>query len=118
MTIHEFKAKIFKEKFILAERLSETMQNGVEIALVKFDTDGMRLESLIHMPLYHFENDSYTYLSTLQEMYNRIVNYQNNRHNKDITTCQHKETLLGNKIKCAYCMADLGEQMTYRMMDN
>lgn len=116
MTIHEFRLKIYREGYMFAERLI-TFQS-IEIVLSRFDRDGMRMESASKIDTYTYEHDSDKYFEILEECYRKTEEFIINRNTKDINTCTHQEVLLGTKIKCAYCMADLGEKITLNITDN
>lgn len=121
MTVNEIKLDLYQQGFILQEgqpkRLVGTTTH--EILLMKWDTDGLRLDARIDVSEDAWKKEStQDYIQQLRVMARNVNEFQMNRHAQNIGDCIHDEVLIGSLRACTKCMAKFGERILQNLNFN
>jgi hypothetical protein len=108
MTLQETKIDILSRGIFINE--GRIPKGNITVSMVKFDTDGLRLEADFELDVATFINDTVV-SSILKEKAAIIENFASKRHAQDINSCEHQPVLIGNRKACANCMGNFGDRI-------
>lgn len=103
----EERIALLADRFVLAEKLNEKELDKIEITVHKVASDRMMLNYYNKLSISDYQDED-IYINTIKFMAAKVNMVLTAREKKDITTCDHKITMIGTEKACQYCMAKFG----------
>jgi hypothetical protein len=115
MTIQDMRIDIMSRGIFINE--GKLPDGGITVNLVKFDTDGLRLEANFRVSEESYIDDT-IYSTLLRKKTTLIDKWILERHDQDINSCPHEPVMIGNRKACSLCMGNFGDRIVLDINKN
>lgn len=111
MTVNEINKDAILQGFTIYVTATPE-KKGVSLVISKPDTDNLRFDYKFatKIELLDPENDE-EYITLIKNSTAKTNKLITRRHEQDISSCFHKEIMIGNLRACEHCMAKFGSRM-------